>query len=133
MKLLLDTRAFLWAAIDPDRLSPAARGALCDPGNTVAVSAVSFWEVALKTALGKLTLSGTDPEGLIDAALAQGFDLLPLDPGPAARFHRLPTHPQHRDPFNRMLAWQALAEGYTLVSRDRQLTRAPPDGLRVLW
>ena len=133
MKLLLDTHALLWSIIEPDRLSPEARSAITDPASHVVVSAVSFWEISIKTALGKLRLDGVMPEQLVDVAQQQGFELLPLDPRLAASFSRLPVDPQHRDPFDRMLLWQAISLGYTLVSRDRKIITSPHAGLRVLW
>lgn len=133
MKLLLDTHALLWSIIAPEQLSPVARSAITDPAAQVAVSAVSFWEIAIKSNLGKLTLSGTNPELLVAAAQQQGFDLLPLDPRLAASFTKLPLDPQHRDPFDRMLVWQAISLGYTLVSRDRKIAGSQQVGLRVLW
>ena len=133
MKLLLDTHALLWSIIEPDRLSPEARSAITDPASQVVVSAVSFWEISIKTALGKLRLEGVTPEQLVDAAQQQGFDLLPLDPRLAASFSRLPVAPQHRDPFDRMLVWQAISLGYTLVSRDRKIAGSRQAELRVLW
>ena len=133
MKLLLDTHALLWSIIAPDQLSATARQAIADPDAQVAVSAISFWEISIKTALGKLQLSGATPEKLVDTAQQQGFDLLPLDPRLAASFCRFPVDPLHRDPFDRMLAWQAMALGYTLVRRDRKLSANPPSGLRTLW
>ena len=133
MKLLLDTHALLWSIIEPDMLSAAARTTIADPSSQVLISAVSFWEISIKTALGKLRLEGVTPEQLVDAAQQQGFDLLPLDPRLAASFSRLPVDPQHRDPFDRMLLWQAISLGYTLVSRDRKIITSPHAGLRVLW
>jgi PIN domain nuclease of toxin-antitoxin system len=133
MKLLLDTHALLWSIIAPEQLSPTARAGITDPAAQVAVSAVSFWEIAIKSALGKLTLSGTTPEALVDAAQQQGFDLLPLDPRLAASFTKLPVDPQHRDPFDRMLIWQAISLGYTLVSGDRKIAINHHSDLRVLW
>ena len=133
MKLLLDTHALLWSIIEPDRLSPEARSAITDPASQVVVSAVSFWEISIKTALGKLRLEQVTPEQLVDFAQQQGFELLPLDPRLAASFSRLPVAPQHRDPFDRMLVWQAISLGYTLVSRDRKIIASPHAGLRVLW
>lgn len=133
MKLLLDTHALLWSIIEPDRLSPEARSAITDPASQVVVSAVSFWEISIKTALGKLRLEEVTPEQLVDFAQQQGFELLPLDPRLAASFSRLPVAPQHRDPFDRMLVWQAISLGYTLVSRDRKIAATPQVGLRVLW
>jgi PIN domain nuclease of toxin-antitoxin system len=133
MKLLLDTHALLWSIIAPEQLSPTARASITDPAAQVAVSAVSFWEIAIKSALGKLTLNGTTPEALVDAAQQQGFDLLSLDPRLAAGFTRLAIDPRHRDPFDRMLIWQAISLGYTLVSRDRAISSQQQTGLRVLW
>lgn len=133
MKLMLDTHALLWSIIEPERLSPTAYAAITDPAAQVAVSAVSFWEVAIKTALGKLSLNGTTPEALVDAAQQQGFDLLPLDPRLAASFTRLPVDPQHRDPFDRMLVWQSISLGYTLVSRNRKIAATQRPDLKVLW
>lgn len=133
MKLLLDTHALLWSIIAPEQLSPAASAAITDPAAQVAASAVSFWEIAIKSNLGKLTLSGASPEMLVDAAQQQGFDLLPLDPRLAASFTRLPLDPLHRDLFDRMLVWQAISLGYTLVSRDRKIAGSQQAELRVLW
>lgn len=133
MKLLLDTHALLWSIISPEQLSPTAQAAITDPTSQVAVSAISFWEIAIKSAIGKLTLHGADPEMLVDAAQRQGFELLPLDPRLAATYTKLPTDPQHRDPFDRMLVWQAISLGYTLVSRDQKITNSQHTGLRVLW
>ena len=133
MKLLLDTHALLWSILEPDRLSPEARSAITDPASQVVVSAVSFWEISIKTALGKLRLEEVTPEQLVDFAQQQGFELLPLDPRLAASFSRLPVAPQHRDPFDRMLVWQAISLGYTLVSRDRKIAEKQTEGLRILW
>lgn len=133
MKLLLDTHALLWSIIDPDKLSAEARTAVTDPSSQVVVSAVSFWEISIKTALGKLCLDGVTPEQLVDVAQQQGFELLPLDPRLAAGFSLLPVDPQHHDPFERMLVWQAISLGYTLVSRARKISASPHAGLRVLW
>ncbi len=133
MKLLLDTHALLWSIIEPDRLSPEARSAITDPASQVVVSAVSFWEISIKTALGKLRLEEVTPEQLVDFAQQQGFELLPLDPRLAASFSRLPVAPQHRDPFDRMLVWQAISLGYTLVSQDRKIAEKQTEGLRILW
>ena len=133
MKLLLDTRALIGSIVAPEQLSAPARAAIINPDHQVAVSAVSFWEISIKSALGKLSLVGTTVEALVDASQQQGFDLLPLDPRMAAGFNRLPMDPQHRDSFDRMLVWQALYQGHTLVSSDRKIAKASQDGLRVLW
>ena len=132
MTLLLDTHAFLWAAMEPDRLSNEARQSMTAPANEVLVSSVSFWEISLKFALGKLELNGILPEGLPDSARQMGFAIIPLSEYEAAAYHRLPRE-LHRDPFDRMLAWQAICHGWTLVSGDTRLQVYQKHGLCLLW
>jgi PIN domain nuclease of toxin-antitoxin system len=133
MKCLLDTHAFLWALISPEKLSEPVRTAISSADNPVFVSAISFWEIALKHRLGKLHLQGVTPDALPDAALLQGFELLPLEARLAAGFSALPDIPKHRDPFDRMLIWQAVSMGYTVVSCDRKIETDALPGLKVLW
>lgn len=132
MNLLLDTHAFLWAMMESGRLSTTVRQALLDPENTVWVSAVTFWEIGMKHALGKLELNGVTPPELPDIALNRmGFQLVGLDPETAARFGEIPK--LHGDPFDRMLIRQAILLGYHVVSADRQFVQYLPHGLKVLW
>ena len=77
-ELLLDTHALLWWLAEPDRLSPAAYGAIADPGNRVHVSAASGWEIATKVHLGKLPVANELLEDLPELLAAQGFQLLPI-------------------------------------------------------
>lgn len=111
MNLLLDTHALLWWLAD-EPLSERARAEIADPGNAVAVSAASIWEVALKRALGKVTA----PDGLALAVEETGFDLLAITAQHAEAAGELPPH--HRDPFDRMLIAQAGIEGLVVVTRD---------------
>lgn len=133
MRLLLDTCAFLWALQQPRRLSLPAREALQNPENEILVSTVSFWEISLKSALGKLPLSGGGPADMPGYALAAGFEILPLDPDTAATVADLRPLPDHRDPFDRMLVWTALQGGLHLVSRDRRMSGYLGDGLKICW
>jgi len=115
MRLLLDTSAVLLALSEPERLSTAARNAIEDPASIVLVSAASVWEIAIKRSLGKLEA----PESVVDAIRDAGFETLDITPEHAERAGGLPPH--HRDPFDRMLVTQALAEGCTLLTRDDAL------------
>ncbi len=133
MKLLLDSHSLLWAVVQPRRLGSAARKAIAYTENEVAVSSVTFWEIALKHTLGKLDLKGITPQDLPGIAEEHGFVLRPLSGRTAASFHRLPRIDAHRDPFDRMLVWQALEEGRTLVSRDRAMRGYEHLGLELLW
>ena len=132
MNCLLDTHTFLWAAMNPAKLSRHARATILDAANDIRVSVVTFWEVSLKFALGKIELQGTTPEELPDAAVQMGFTLLTLAPQDAATFYQLPRF-QHKDPFDRMLVWQSICQHLTLLSKDSDLRQYQPHGLHVLW
>ena len=72
-------------------------------------------------------------EGLVDAAAAHRCELLPLTAQVASTFHHLPLLGRHRDPFDRMLVWQAIQHHLTLVSRDRAMEAYQTEGLKILW
>lgn len=132
MRLLLDTHAFLWAAVEPRRLSAKVRSAVSDTRNEAMVSVASFWEVSLKFALAKLELHKVEPDDLPATANDMGFDILPMSAEDAASFWRLPRT-GHRDPFDRMLAWQAIRNHLVLVTRDPEFGSYAENGLRTLW
>jgi len=115
MRLLLDTSVLLLALSEPERLSTASRNAIEDPASIILVSAASVWEIAVKRALGKLEAS----ESVVGAIQDAGFETLDITPDHAERAGGLPPH--HRDPFDRMLVAQTLAEGCTLLTRDDAL------------
>ena len=115
---LLDTQVILWAAQDPSRLSPRSVDILTSEAN-VFISAASLWEVETKRQIGKLTLDVDLQRHLLD----HGFLELPITGAHARQVGLLPL--LHRDPFDRMLAAQALAENLTLVTADRELAQYP--------
>lgn len=112
---LADTQVVLWAASQPDRLSPRVRGLIGDASTIVLVSAVSIAEMSIKQSIGKLTL----PVQPIQLCEAVGFEVMALEPAHAQRVGELPLH--HRDPFDRLLIAQALCESMTLISADRTM------------
>ena len=116
MRLLLDTHAFLWWLDDDRRLSSRGRRLVADETTEVFVSAASAWEIAIKAAAGKLAGAldvAADVSGCLES---QGFRPLDITVGHAQRAGSLPL--RHRDPFDRMLAAQALVEGLPLLSND---------------
>lgn len=126
MRLLLDTSTFIWAIGSPDRLSKRAATAM-EPQEVIAeVSAICLSEIAVKYATGKLNLA-------IDAVRAgiQDFNLrvLPYTATHAYQLYNLPLH--HRDPFDRMIIAQALAEGIPIVTSDSQFRKYRD--LKVIW
>jgi PIN domain nuclease of toxin-antitoxin system len=128
--VLLDTHTLLWAYLADPRLSAAAAAAITDPANTVAVSAATHWEVAIKMSTGKLRLRDSFPEFVRLAILDQGFTLLPIEPRHTAVLATLAYPPKHRDPFDRMLVAQALADGLDILSADDKLDAY---GIRRVW
>ena len=121
--LLLDTHTFLWWRSKPETLNVQSREAITD-ARLVFVSVVSAWEAAIKIGLGRLQIPEPFESGVEDS----GFEKLPITFEQTERLVLLPPH--HRDPFDRMLVVQALAEGLTLVTRDRQLQ---PYGCDLIW
>ena len=116
MKCLLDTHAFIWLITDDDRLSVKARGAILDNRTTLYLSSASIWEMVIKSSLGKLKLPD-HPESFIQKQLeATQIQELPITFRHAFHLQHLPNH--HKDPFDRMLVAQALAEKLTILTID---------------
>lgn len=121
MRLLLDTHVLIWW--DMGQPLRAKAGRAIQDAEQVFVSAVTGWEIALKTSLGKLQTR----RSVVDAVAESGFEELPVRLAHTEHLGRLPWH--HRDPFDRLLAVQALSENLTLVTRDRVFRKY---GLRIL-
>jgi PIN domain nuclease of toxin-antitoxin system len=130
MIYLLDTHYMLWTIADSAKLSKKAKEVITDPENSIIVSTVSFWEVSLKSALGKLQITGFKPEDLPEACVKMGFDILTLSAEDSSSYHKLqPVY--HKDPFDRMLIWQALQHNYSLISMDDTVKKYMSEGLKV--
>lgn len=121
MRLLFDTHAFIWW--DNGRL-PKRVATQIQRADEVWVSAVTAWEIAIKSALGKIVARGT----VADAIADYGFSSLPVTVEHADAVGSLPAH--HRDPFDRLLAVQARMEELTLITRDPAFG---PYDVQVLW
>lgn len=111
MRLLLDTHVVLWHLGGLRRLGAGAERALL-AAETVFVSAVTFAEIGVKAAVGKLTV----PPDLVERVVDAGLRMLPLAPEHGLAVANLP--PLHRDPFDRLLITQAIAEDLVLVTAD---------------
>ncbi len=116
MNLLLDTCTFLWLAGDPSRLSPAAVEAINEPSNRLLLSDASVWEIVLKHGAGKLSLPA--PPRIWIPKQEAFFQLTRQAIEPEAMFLSGELPDFHRDPFDRLLAAQAVAHRLTLVTPD---------------
>lgn len=128
MILLLDTHLLLWAAGTPDRLSTEARLLLEEPDNQLAFSAASLWEIAIKRGLGRSDFQ-VDPRLLRRGLTDNGYRELAITGEHALQVDALP--PIHKDPFDRILVAQAMAEGITLLTSDDIVARYPGPVRRV--
>jgi len=126
MRVLLDTVAFLFAIADPDRLSRKARTVMRDPANQRELSVISLAEIAMKNAAGKLNLSREDA---VEALSRLQVSMLPYAEAQVLELMTLPVH--HRDPFDRMLIAQALAEDVPVMTCDKEFRKYK--GLEVIW
>lgn len=128
MKLLLDTHALLWFLDDDAALSSAARALIEDPGNEKFVSVATCWEIAIKVGLKKIDLGEPASTFLPRELSTNGFALLDISLPHATSVETWPQH--HRDPFDRLLIAQSLAESFPIVSIDTQFD---PYGVTRYW
>jgi PIN domain nuclease of toxin-antitoxin system len=122
MKLLLDTQLIYWWVFEDPKL-PVALLPLVEQADEVAVSVISEWELAIKSATGKLRLEIPKFSEGIEAA---GFRRIEVKPTHIHKLTKLPLFEDHKDPFDRMLIAQSLDEPLTFVTTDRKLARYSP-------
>ena len=131
-RYLLDSNAFIWAKSSPQTLRQEARQIIQDPENTLFVSVAGLWELADKASKGKLpqfaAIMNRIPGALELALQESNFQAMPVELAHIAHAYRLPLH--HRDPFDRLMIAQALAENMTFISRDGIFHRY--SGLKLL-
>ncbi|MDR0780128.1 MAG: type II toxin-antitoxin system VapC family toxin [Pseudomonadales bacterium] len=132
MNCLLDTHTFLWTVFAPDKLSALARATIRSAENRVCISTISFWELSLKYALGKIELENCQPDDMPALAAQMNIDIIQPTAQEAATFHRLPKL-AHKAPFDRMIIWQAIQQSLTLISKDAGFPQYQKSGLHVLW
>jgi PIN domain nuclease of toxin-antitoxin system len=128
VRVLLDTCTLIWATVSPKSLTPKARKIISDKSNSVLVSAASAWEIATKVRLGKLPGVERLERDFVDALSDAGYTALAIDTESALRAGRFRS--AHRDPFDRMIAAQALALDICVLSPDSQLDEF---GVRRMW
>lgn len=131
MQYLLDTHIFIWARLAPQKLSAAQLSIVSDKATQKCISTIVIWEISLKFSLGKLELGGHTPEEMLDSAAEAGFYTISPDASDFASFYRLPDAAAHKDPFDRMLIWQAIRQDLTLLSHDAAMPGYKIHGLKL--
>ncbi len=115
MKFLLDTHTFLWFSEGASDISASAKRIIMDKNNEIFISIASLWEISIKTALNKLDIS-CPYELIIEDVTENDMEILPINFAHTVTQNQLPFH--HRDPFDRIIVSQAIAESMHLISKD---------------
>jgi PIN domain nuclease of toxin-antitoxin system len=123
VKVLVDTHTLFWLIEGDVKLSNAAVAVIGEPANTILFCPASYWEMAIKISLGKWQLNQPYADFIDIALVDYNFDILNISPGHTAELLNLPF--QHRDPSNRLLIAQAMAEGIEIISADTQFDAYP--------
>lgn len=131
MQILLDTQSLIWSLEAESLISTNARNAIVT-ATKVFVSPVSFYEIAVKQAIGKNAGVSKPISQLVEVAIASGFIWLPLSADHIEAYTHLPFFEQHRDPFDRMILAIALADNLTVISTDRNFALYR-NTINVLW
>lgn len=119
MQYLLDTHVILWWFTQPEKINVKARRIIEDKANQIYLSSASFWKMAIKKSLGRLTL----PHNLIEAAAAENFKILPIMPEEGLGVADLPL--LHSDPFDRLLIIQAKLNDLVIITKDLVIQEYP--------
>jgi PIN domain nuclease of toxin-antitoxin system len=117
VRYLLDTVVWVWSVWEPDRISRKAHEVMNDLDQEIFLSAVTAWEVAIKSGSGKLALPEVPTTYVPRRMIEQGLRPLPVSHQHALAVFNLPNH--HRDPFDRLLIAQAKIENMVLISSDK--------------
>ncbi len=128
MNLLLDTHLLLWAAAEPDKLSPEAAAMISNDSNRLYFSAASIWEVVIKNGLGRPDFH-VDPHLLRRGLVDNGYTELAISSLHTLAVSHLPEI--HKDPFDRILVAQAETEGFLLLTADDLVARYPGPVRRI--
>ena len=115
MKYLIDTHTFLWFNEGSNDLSNTAKQLIADKNNEIYISIASLWEISIKTALNKLTINGSY-ELIIEDVTENDMEILPINFAHTVIQNQLPFH--HRDPFDRIIIAQAIAENINIIGKD---------------
>jgi PIN domain nuclease of toxin-antitoxin system len=128
VRLLLDSNALIWWVTDPVRLSNKADQAIRNPDNQIVVSLVSLWEITIKIAKGGLPELGSSIQYLLDEVREQRFELLQLRPDHLLALGKLER--LHRDPFDRLIVAQGIAERLPIATNDPSFSKYP---VEIFW
>jgi PIN domain nuclease of toxin-antitoxin system len=133
MIYLLDTHTFIWAVLETSKLSKNVHNIISNANNEIFVSTVSFWEISLKTSINKFSFENIDIKNFPKYARDMDFSIMDLQENETITFYELPQKEEHKDPFDRMLIWQAITKNMTMISKDESFDEYIKNGLKLVW
>ena len=133
MIYLLDTHTFIWTTLETDKLSENCKNIISNKSNEICVSTVSFWEIALKTGMKKFSFKNVNIKKFPQLARDMDLTVIDMQENEAITFHELPLKENHKDPFDRMLIWQAITKNMIMISKDGLFKQYKEDGLKLVW
>jgi len=132
MKYLLDTHTLLWILFKDEELSENARAAIQNSENEIFVSVITFWEISLKYGISKLELENITPEEIPIKTKEINIQTINLTENEASTFFKRPRI-KHKDPFDRLIIWQAINRNISLISKDKAMKEYENFGLKIFW
>ncbi len=132
VKYILDTHVLLWLYFEEERIPQNLLELFSNPSNKVIVSAISFWEISIKYQSGRLNLGKQTPTDLLNACKKNNLIIEDITTELTSTFYKL-TANYHKDPFDRLLIWQAIENNYTLVTVDKNIKLYKSEGLKTMW
>ncbi len=133
MKYLLDTHTFLWSILDTEKLSKKVYELIEDANNIITVNTITFWELAIKEQLGKISFNNIDIRHFPNIANECGFEVQSSGAYDFVTYKELPMIPNHKDPFDRMLIHTAIRNNFVVLSKDSCFEQYREHGLQLLW
>lgn len=133
MRYLVDTHVLLWAIMESYKLPKKILEILEDETNSIFVSPISYWEIAIKHQNKKLNLGKLNILHIPHIAEQLDFSILNPEPYDFLSIAQIPQKENHHDPFDRMLIQQAIRNDLILISKDEKFPQYEENGLQLLW
>ena len=131
-RYLLDTHVVLWILFDVDKIPISTLEIIKDIDNEIFISAASFWEISIKYNLNKLDINNFNVSELPKIFTEQGYKIMSISSNETATLWQLKLD-YHKDPFDRILIWQAITNNFIFISNDINMSPYKMEGLRLMW
>jgi PIN domain nuclease of toxin-antitoxin system len=131
MKVIIDTNILLFILFDDSKLSKNELEVIHNEDNEIIISSISLFEISLKYSINKLKLNNLTPDKIPDLLLKNGYVIEDIDYISYSSYYKLPSE-QHKDPFDRLLIWEAIRKNYHLLSKDNAFKEYEKFGLKLI-